>query len=150
VVIPNVQRFIGAGETEAEETELANIQAAVSAMMVDNELGELPVESFPANLPTNATNQMGDDPATTEVVEPGFPAPDAATKDGGLGAKGIDPDGKDYMALDQDGYILYQHDITGDGLTTSLVNYVALPTTAYWYWVDASGTVYQVLTEPAP
>ncbi|GAI43028.1 unnamed protein product, partial [marine sediment metagenome] len=31
VVIPNVQRFIGAGESEAEETELANIQAAVSA-----------------------------------------------------------------------------------------------------------------------
>ncbi len=35
VVIPNVGRFIGRGETEAAETEFANIQSAVVAMMTD-------------------------------------------------------------------------------------------------------------------
>ena len=42
VVIPNVGRFIGAGEEEAAETEFANIQTAVVAMMVDNALSSLP------------------------------------------------------------------------------------------------------------
>ena len=42
VVIPNVGRFIGRGETEAAETELANIQSAVVAMMVDNSISTLP------------------------------------------------------------------------------------------------------------
>ncbi|MFC2036188.1 type IV pilin protein [Chloroflexota bacterium] len=35
VVIPNVGRFIGRGETESSETELSNIQSAVVAMMTD-------------------------------------------------------------------------------------------------------------------
>jgi len=38
VVIPNVGRFIGRGETEAAETELSNIQTAVIAMMTDTGL----------------------------------------------------------------------------------------------------------------
>ena len=42
VVIPNVGRFIGRGETEAGETELSNIQAAVTMMMTDNSLSTLP------------------------------------------------------------------------------------------------------------
>ncbi|GAI36226.1 unnamed protein product [marine sediment metagenome] len=42
VVIPNVGRFIGRGETEAASTELANIQSAVVAMMVDNAISSLP------------------------------------------------------------------------------------------------------------
>ncbi|MDD4876698.1 MAG: type II secretion system protein, partial [Dehalococcoidales bacterium] len=55
VVIPNVGRFIGAGEDEAKETEFANIQAAVHSMMVDNELQTLP---NPVTLDTNRTNAM--------------------------------------------------------------------------------------------
>ena len=35
VVIPNVGRFIGRGETEAAKTELTNIQTATVSMMVD-------------------------------------------------------------------------------------------------------------------
>ena len=42
VVIPNVGRFIGAGEEESAATELSNIQAAVTSMMVDNQLSILP------------------------------------------------------------------------------------------------------------
>ena len=41
VVIPNVGRFIGRGETEAAETELSNIQSAVVAMMVDQGISTL-------------------------------------------------------------------------------------------------------------
>ncbi|HUU64635.1 MAG TPA: prepilin-type N-terminal cleavage/methylation domain-containing protein, partial [Dehalococcoidales bacterium] len=42
VVIPNVGRFIGRGESEAADTEFSNIQTAVVSMMVDNGLSELP------------------------------------------------------------------------------------------------------------
>jgi len=35
VVIPNVGRFIGAGESEAKDTEYQTVQSAVHAMMVD-------------------------------------------------------------------------------------------------------------------
>ena len=35
VVIPNVGRFIGRGETEAASTELSNIQSATISMMTD-------------------------------------------------------------------------------------------------------------------
>ena len=42
VVIPNVGRFIGRGETEAQTTELSNIQAAVLSMMTDQNVAELP------------------------------------------------------------------------------------------------------------
>ena len=57
VVIPNVGRFIGSGETEAKETELANIQAAVSSAMVDNSLSTI--------TPVAATTAMASFPDTT-------------------------------------------------------------------------------------
>jgi len=133
VVIPNVGRFIGAGETEAQETEFANIQAAVHAMMVDNELGSLPAGTFIATAGT-AVNQMD-----------GFPAPTAVCATSKL----VDPDGVAYVAAsDKDGYILYQHDIKAADAQAELVNYVATLQTTCWYWVDAQGTVHQVLTAP--
>jgi len=57
VVIPNVGRFIGRGEEEAAETELANIQSAVVSMMVDNGIDLLP------NPVTTATGNMSDFPS---------------------------------------------------------------------------------------
>ncbi len=36
VAIPNVARFIDSGEEEAANTELANVQTAVTAYMADN------------------------------------------------------------------------------------------------------------------
>ena len=41
VVVPNVGKFIGRGQTEAEATELHNVQTSVMAMMVDSASGEL-------------------------------------------------------------------------------------------------------------
>ena len=35
VAIPNVSKFIGSGKTEAAETEVSNIQTAVTAAMAD-------------------------------------------------------------------------------------------------------------------
>ena len=131
VVIPNVGRFIGRGEEEAEKTELSNIQTAVISMMADNELATLPAGTFV--LTGSETNNMA-----------AFPSSAVCATD-----KMTDPDGDDYtVTTDKDGYILFGHDITGDGLQTGLVNYVAQTTTAYWYWVDADGTVHQSTTAP--
>ena len=134
VVIPNVGRFIGAGEEEAKETELSTMQAAVHSMMVDNELQTLP---NPVILQANRTNDMELFPDTS------------ATAAAGAGDKDVDVDGNDYELADKDGYILYQHDRIGDtDATIDLVNYVATDETSYWYTVDAAGTVTQWDTAP--
>jgi len=125
VVIPNVGRFIGRGESESAETEFANIQSAVVAMMVDNQLSELP------NPVGAATDNMSLFPDSTSAV----------TVD-----KVNDPDGTAYAAGDKNGFILYQHDITADGAANTTVNYVATEQTKGTYTVDASGTVTQVTT----
>ena len=123
VVIPNVGRFIGRGETEASETEFANIQSAVVAMMVDN-----PLSTLPTAVNVTATDNMSLFPDTTVNT-----------------AKGNDPDGSGYGAGDKLGFILYHHDITADNTTTPTVNYVATEITKGTYTVDALGTVKQVL-----
>ncbi len=38
VVIPNVSRFVGSGETEANNTEMQTMQAAIDLLMADNAL----------------------------------------------------------------------------------------------------------------
>ena len=141
VVIPNVGRFIGAGEEEAQETEFANIQTAVHAMMVDNGIATLPT-GFVDGTTITATNDMTKFPHETAVCET---------------AKLVDPLGYYYaLATDKAGFILYGHDITGSGTVANPaanpsqtdVNYVATATTTCWYSVDASGTVTQYLTAP--
>ena len=126
VVIPNVGRFIGAGETEAAGTELSNVQTAVVAMMVDNQLSVLPTTGLV--LTGGATANMS-----------AFPSTAVCATD-----KINDPDGDAYtVTTDKDGYILYQHDIDADGTQNNLVNYVATEETHGTYYVDASGTVFQ-------
>jgi len=124
VVIPNVGRFIGRGESEAGETELSNVQSAVVAMMVDNGLSTLPTA-----VNVTATNNMSRFPDTSAVT-----------------AKLPDADGDNFTSGDGIGYVLYQHDIDGSnpGSNTSLVNYVATQFTKGTYTVDTSGTVTQV------
>jgi type IV pilus assembly protein PilA len=124
VVIPNVGRFIGRGETEASETEFSNVQASVVAMMVDNQLSTLP------NPVGTATDNMSLFPDSTSVA--------------GSANKLNDPDGTAYTASDKNGFILYRHDIKSDNGTATLVNYVATEGTKGTYTVDSSGTVTQV------
>jgi type IV pilus assembly protein PilA len=125
VVIPNVGRFIGRGQTEAGKTELSNIQSAVIAMMTDNQLIALPT---PVAV---ATSNMGLFPDTTAAA-----------------SRGKDPGGiNSYAAGDKSGFVLYQHDIIADGSAVlGLVNYTATQTTKGTYTVDAAGTVTQVTT----
>jgi len=129
VVIPNVGRFIGAGEEEASDTEFSNVQTAVIAMMTDNELSELPAGTFV--LQADATSDMS-----------AFPS-DAVCGT----AKLTDPEGNAYtVTTDKDGYLLYQHDIDGDGTQDNLVNYLATDTTKGTYYVNSLGTVTRATT----
>ena len=57
VVIPNVGRFLGKGETEAQETEFATLQAALHAMMIDNDLSTLDTTNL-VDTSGEATNDM--------------------------------------------------------------------------------------------
>ena len=133
VVIPNVGRFIGRGEEEAKDTEFANIQAAVHAMMVDNELATLPT---PVTADGDRTKDMGAFPDTS------------GTLDAGAGVKDYDVNGDAYIAADQNGYYLFAHDRIAEGTTGNLTNYTATQTTAYWYTADGQGTVTQFETAP--
>jgi len=143
VVIPNVQRFIGAGGEEARKTEFSTLQAAVHSMMVDNEIASIPNAIVWTGAATEAVNSMA-----------AFPDKDSINTDpGGDGFldKVNDPDGDayDFAATpnpDQAGYLLYQHDIIADGGVTSpaaLVNYVAMSTSTYYYTCEKDGTVRQ-------
>jgi len=65
VVIPNVGRFIGRGEDEAKDTEFANIQSAMLAMMVDNNLSSVGTLYGDA---ANATQDMSNFPNSTQKL----------------------------------------------------------------------------------
>ncbi len=65
VVIPNVGRFIGRGEEEAKNTEFANIQSAMQAMMTDNNLKSIATTHGNA---ANATRDMSDFPNSTDKL----------------------------------------------------------------------------------
>jgi len=142
VVIPNVQRFIGAGEEEAAETELSTVQTAVVAMMVDNQVSEL------APVPT-ATNNMNEFPdmTTSDPLRATF-----ATAAGGTELEGYRLYGNQII-VDHDGDGEVDPEVTGPPLVpgdgVKLVNYVVTPQTAYWYTITADGTVSQSLTAPA-
>ena len=125
IFLPNVIRFIGRGEAEIGKPELKIIQTAVNAMMVDNQLSTLPRPV------TTATNDMG-----------AFPDASMCSFN-----KNTDANGNLYVQdKDKDGYILFQHDIIGDGEQDNLVNYVATRLTKGTYHVDSVGKVYQQTT----
>ncbi len=129
VVIPNVGRFIGRGESEAADTEFANIQSAVVALMTDNGISTLP---YPV-VQGSATSNMSLFPDATSAVTVANEKVNA-------------PDGTAYLANDKDGFILYQHDLTADNAANVTVNYVATETTKGTYYVNAQGTVTQLTT----
>lgn len=127
-IIKRKQQKVGGltGYQEAAQVELANIQSAVIAMMVDNSLTGLP---HPVVV---ATSDMSAFPDATSVC-----AVD----------KLQDPKGNAYVrGSDKDGYVLFQHDIIGDAVQTGLVNYVATRYSIGTYSVDSQGTVTQVTT----
>ena len=125
LILPNVVRFFGRGESETAKTELQIIQTAVSTMMVDNELNILPKPV------TTATNDMS-----------AFPDDSRCSID-----KKVDTYGNQYIqGKDKDGYILFEHDIIGDREQKNLVNYVVTRFTKGTYYVDSRGRVFQQTT----
>ncbi len=125
IVIPNITRFMSQEEAEAAKTELRTIQSAVTVMMQNNQLSTLP---RPVN---RATNDMSAFPDTSFCVL----------------EKKTDPNGNPYIINgDKNGYILFQHDIIGDGTQANLVNYAAKRFTKGTYHADSSGRVYQQTT----
>ena len=134
VIIPNVGRFLGRGETEARKTEFHNVSSSVIAMMVDNGLALIPnpISAAPA------VCFVGDDPTTANSTE-GFP--DITTA-----AKTALPLGKGYTGAGtpRDGYVLYKHDkISADGLTFAPVSYVSILKVKYFYLCEQDGTIHQ-------
>ena len=65
VIIPNISDFFGAGEEEAAETELSNVQLAMDSMMVANGISTIP---NPSNLDSGgtATQNMAAFPDTSK------------------------------------------------------------------------------------
>lgn len=137
VIIPNVSRFFGSGEEEARKTEKSSVQLAVGMMLSDNDLSATPNNTYPDSGAT-ATNNMSLFPDSTSLCE---------------GDKVTDPQGHDYVVTtDEDGYILYGHDITGSEVGNpnpdqTDINYLPSQYTDYYYTVDASGTVHQYETD---
>jgi len=65
IVVPNVGKFMGSGTVEAANTEAHNVQTAVMAYMVDNNLATLPDTGTP-EVPTGVTGTVG--PNTGEDI----------------------------------------------------------------------------------
>ena len=142
VVIPNVGRFIGAGESEAKDTEFANIQAAVHSMMVDNAIQALPVPI------AVGTADMQAFPEATETLA--TKGADGAFVTAAIAAGDITAEILGYplfncqIVVDDDGDGTY--DAPEDSILQ--VNYVATQNTTYLYTVDGSGTVTQGAIAP--
>ncbi|MFC1860554.1 type II secretion system protein [Chloroflexota bacterium] len=141
IVIPNVGRFIGAGEGEALETEFSNVQSAVHSMMVDNELQTLPNPIASGS----ETNDMGAFPdATVTLATKGA---DAAFVTAAIAAGDITAERTGWLLFGNQIVVDVDSDGTydaGDGDAILEVNYVATDTTTASYWVDDDGTVTQV------
>ncbi|MFQ6121809.1 MAG: hypothetical protein ACE5LA_01945 [Dehalococcoidales bacterium] len=120
------------GEEAARREEFREVLAAVTAMMVDNALDEIPNPISYAS--GNATNYMGDDPNTVGTLE-GFPdTTTTATQKGYTGA-----------GTPKDGYLLYEHDkiVTDNATQFETVSYIDELTTQYYYTCETDGTVRQ-------
>ena len=131
VVIPNVGRFLGKGEEEARKTEYHNVSAALIAMMVDNNLAEIP---SPIILKADSTNDMG----STALL--GFP--DVTTT---MAAKALKLGISGYTGTaGRLGYVLYKHakPKTAPDIYET-VNYLNMLKTKYYYTVEADGTLRQ-------
>ncbi|MFC2003139.1 type II secretion system protein [Chloroflexota bacterium] len=127
VIIPNVGQFLGRGQTEAQKTEYHNISAAVTAMMVDNNIYTLPNPTNVAGL--IAYNDMAFVSATPNR---GFPDFTTDGTDKGYGDDTI-----------QAGYVLHGHVKVLTASTTSTQNYVNVSQSQYYYTCESDGTVRQ-------
>jgi len=142
VVIPNIQQFIGAGETEARETDFATIQSSVHAMMLDNGITSI-TAAFAYATTGTATNTMSGFPDTTATLA--TKGANAAFVTAAIAAADI--------TAEVLGYRLYGNqiviDVNGDGAydagddAIKAVNYVAMSTSTLYYTCESDGTIRQ-------
>ena len=122
------------------QEEFNTIQQAVYALMVDNNISTIPNPVSANTAPcTTGTQDLTAYPDTTS---------DDGVGGGGDGGKGNDPSGVAYDfdgvgTDDAQGYLLFGHDITAEGTTTPVVNYVSFDQTTFCYTADSDGTVHQ-------
>ncbi len=120
------------GEEADRRAEYRVVSAAVTAMMADNNITEIPEPN--RYIRGIATNYMGDDPDTTDIIE-GFP--DITTTAAEKGYTGTD--------TPRDGYVLYLHDKINPDDTTIFApaGYFAVLQTEYYYTCETNGAVTQ-------
>jgi type IV pilus assembly protein PilA len=108
VVIPNVGRFLGTGESAAADTELHNVQSAVVAMMTDANITAIPAPE------TAGTGDMAEFPDGTTL--------NTAATDEMYALWDADPDddgtaGTNYVTFAS---TTYCYTVTADGTVTQL------------------------------
>ena len=142
VVIPNVGRFLGRGEEEARRVEYNTVRLGVTALMVENDLIDIPDPSNAYSATGTATNDMDEFPDTTATLL--TKGADAAF----VAAAVIAGD----ITAEVTGYLLYGNqiviDVNRDGTydaedAINTVNTVSTNPLTYYYTCEASGDVRQ-------
>jgi len=127
---------VGAGggtEGLSRAAEFDRVQTAVTEMMEDNNLTDIPNPiDYAGGI---ASNDMTAFPDSTSVWL------------GSPGGKNFDAEGNTYGVGDAPGYVLYGHDNQADGSTVGRVSYIDIPQTTWFYTCEADGTVRQFLTD---
>ena len=72
VVVPNVSKFVGSGATEAANTELSNVQAALDAAIADLSLGSVDARSTCNDFSTTGGCGLEGGTAATTFLYPSY------------------------------------------------------------------------------
>ena len=134
VVVPNLGRLLGGGETTAQNSEFESVKTATISMMVDNGLATLPNPVSANTSPcTTGTQDMAAFPDSSSVI-----AVDKVNDPNGVAyVEGVDPLG------DKAGFILYSHDAVAGDDQVALTNYVESTSAKFCYTVTAAGIITQ-------
>ena len=138
VVVPNLGRLLGGGETTAQNSEFESVKTGVISMMVDNGLATLP---NPSAL-TTGNGTGGCDTGTSLMTQfPDFGSTVASEKTNDASGTAY-TDGADPLG-DKDFFLLRGHDALADNAQTTLTNYLETDSASFCYQVDSAGTVSQ-------
>ncbi|MBA7658165.1 hypothetical protein ES703_66113 [subsurface metagenome] len=143
VVIPNVGRFLGRGEEEARTVEYNTVRLGVTALMVENDLIDIPDPSNEYSAAGTATNEMDKFPDTTATLAD--KGADAAFEAAAIANLDITAEVLGYLLygnqividVDRDG----EYDVGVDSINT--VNTLSTNPLEYYYTCEADGTIRQ-------
>jgi len=72
VVIPNVSKFVGSGQTEAASTELATVQAALDAAIADRAFTAVAAASTISDFSSTGGGDIDPDAIATQYLYPDY------------------------------------------------------------------------------